>query len=60
MTNDLTDTQRQLIFAALVAAQDEGANVPDSRAVVAKKHGLTVELVRSIEREGLENEWPPL
>jgi hypothetical protein len=60
MTNTLPEDRRQLIFADLVAAQDAGAAVPDSRAIVAAKYGITIEVVRQVEREGLDKEWPPL
>ncbi len=60
MTSDLPEPLRRTIFAAIVAAQDAGASVPDSRAIVAKKHGIDVDEVKRIEREGLDAEWPPL
>jgi len=53
-------SERQTIFAALVAAQDSGLSVEASRAKVAEQFGLGVGYVRDIEREGLKNEWPPL
>jgi hypothetical protein len=58
--NDLTDDRRREIFAALVAAQDEGEPVSNSRALVADRFELSDEQVRVIEREGLDNSWPPL
>lgn len=51
---------RRLIFAALVAAQDEGLSVVASRTSVAKKFGVTPDEVSSIEKEGLQRQWPPL
>jgi hypothetical protein len=51
---------RKAVFAALVAVQDDGIPVGHSRTVVAERFGLGVEVVRDIEREGLNNEWPPL
>jgi hypothetical protein len=59
-TTGLTETKRREIFAALVAAQDSGANVPESRLRVAAKFDLDVSEVRLVEREGLDEEWPPL
>jgi hypothetical protein len=56
----LTEDQRREIFAALVAAQDNGAAVAQSRADVAAQFGVTPEGVARIEREGMDNEWPPL
>ena len=52
--------RRKAVFAALVAAQDEGNPVKTSRALVAGRNGLTVEEVETIEKEGLMRQWPPL
>jgi len=52
--------QRMEVFAALVASQDQGASVPTSRHLVARRFGLPVEEVERIEREGLDQQWPPL
>jgi hypothetical protein len=60
MNNELSDDRRRAIFAELVAAQDEGLTVQASREHVAGRHGLTVEQVRAVEREGLDAGWPPL
>ena len=56
----LTDDRRREIFAALVAAQDEGVPVARSRDQVAQRFGVTRDVVAQIEREGMDNEWPPL
>lgn len=58
--NPLTDDRRREIFAALVAAQDEGIPVARSRTQVADRFGITRETVAAIEREGMDNDWPPL
>jgi hypothetical protein len=52
--------RRMEVFAALVAAQDGGATVRTSRHLMAKRFGLPVADVERIEREGLDNGWPPL
>jgi hypothetical protein len=59
-TADLTETQRRALFAALVAAQDEGLGVKQSRQTVAARFGVDVEAVGEVEDEGLDKEWPPL
>jgi hypothetical protein len=48
------------IFLALVDAQDRAMSVLQSRSVVAKQFHVSDRQVRRIEREGLDNEWPPL
>jgi hypothetical protein len=55
-----TVEQRRAVFRALLEAQDAGASVAQSRADVAERFGVTPEQVKEIEREGLDNEWPPL
>jgi hypothetical protein len=60
MTVEPPIERRMEIFAALVRAQDEGAPVRTSRALIAGRFGVTEEEVRLIEREGLDEEWPPL
>jgi len=52
--------RRKEVFAALVAAQDQGASVQTSRHLMAKRFGVSVEDVERIEREGLDQRWPPL
>jgi hypothetical protein len=52
--------QRQVIFKALVEAQDGGQGVAASRTEAAKRFSVTEDQVKDIEREGLANQWPPL
>jgi hypothetical protein len=52
--------ERRQVFLALVEAQDGGMEVPESRAAVARKFGLSEQQVRRIEKEGLDGQWPPL
>jgi hypothetical protein len=56
----LTDEQRKEIFLALVEAQDRALSVPQSRQLIAERFSLTDAQVRDIEREGLDQQWPPL
>ena len=55
-----TQDSRQVIFRALVEAQDGGLTVAASRAEVALRFSVSEEDVKDIEREGLANQWPPL
>jgi hypothetical protein len=57
---NLPEERRKEIFLALVDAQDHDMSVAQSRKMVADKFGLSETQVRQIEREGLEQEWPPL
>jgi hypothetical protein len=58
---------RKEIFLALVETQDQlmepqdqGVGVARSRRLVAERFSVTEVLVRAIEEEGLDHEWPPL
>jgi hypothetical protein len=57
---DLPEERRKEIFLALVEAQDQEMSVSQSRKVIAQRFGVTEDVVRRIEREGLEGHWPPL
>ena len=56
----LTVQERKEIFHVLVTTQDRGLTVPLSRQQVTKKFDITEALLRQIEEEGLDKEWPPL
>jgi hypothetical protein len=57
---DLPEERRKEVFLALVEAQDQEMSVSKSRSVIAQRFGVSEEVVRRIEREGLEGHWPPL
>ena len=56
----LPEPRRKEIFLALVEAQDHGMSPAESRKAVAERFGVSQGQVRQIEREGLDNDWPPL
>jgi len=60
MPDLIPDDQRPVIFAALVAAQDDGLAVAAARNLVPSRYGACVEQVKAIEAEGLAEGWPPL
>jgi len=57
---ELTEDRRKEIFFALVDAQDHEVDVADSRRLMVQRFGVSESQVREIERQGMENEWPPL
>jgi hypothetical protein len=60
-TKRLTEKARQEIFQKLVMTQDLGImTVGESRALVCKEFDISDELLKQIEDEGLNAEWPPL
>jgi hypothetical protein len=56
----ISEEKRREIFAALVAAQDGKASVAESHAAVCRRYGIEKHKLKDIEREGLDNSWPPL
>jgi DNA-directed RNA polymerase sigma subunit (sigma70/sigma32) len=56
----LSEEERRQIFLALVDAQDHEMNVVQSRTQVSQQFGVSESQVRQIEREGIEQQWPPL
>jgi hypothetical protein len=56
----LTEDRRKEVFAALVEAQDQAMSVAQSRKVVAERFHLSEADLRQIEREGMDQQWPPL
>jgi hypothetical protein len=56
----LPEDRRRAAFAALVTAQDHGKTVADSRGEVAARFGVSIQEMTQIEREGMDNDWPPL
>jgi hypothetical protein len=56
----LAEDRRKEIFFAVVDAQDRQMDVAQSRRMAAEKFGVSESLVRQIEREGMDNQWPPL
>ena len=60
MGKRLTVEQRREIFRELVLTQDTIHDVPKSRQIIQKRYGITETVLRQIEEEGIEREWPPL
>ncbi len=56
----LSEPRRREIFLALVEGQDQGMGVAESRKATAERFRVSEKQVREIEREGLDNRWPPL
>lgn len=54
------EARRKEIFLALVEAQDQEVGVARSRRLIAERFSVAESLVRAIEEEGLDHEWPPL
>jgi hypothetical protein len=56
----LSESRRKTIFLALVGAQDQKISVAQSRKLIVERFNVTESEVRQIEREGMDNQWPPL
>lgn len=59
-SEQLSEERRKEIFLALVDAQDHEIDVAQSRKLMIQRFGVSESQVRQIEREGVENQWPPL
>ena len=59
-TEELTEERRKEIFHAIVDAQDHEMDVAQSRKMAIERFGVTESQIRQIEREGMDNQWPPL
>jgi hypothetical protein len=59
-TGEIPVEQRQVIFRAIVEAQDAGMSVAASRKDAAERFSVSEEKIKEIEQEGLANQWPPL
>jgi hypothetical protein len=60
MSKRLTVPERQEVFLALVEAQDALNDVPKSRQLIMQKFGISETILRQIEDEGIDRQWPPL
>jgi hypothetical protein len=60
LDGSLSEDARKEIFLALVEAQDQSLGVEESRRQVAQRFSVSSNQVRLIEREGLDEQWPPL
>jgi hypothetical protein len=56
----LPESRRKEIFLALVEVQDQRVPVARSRTLIAERFGVDEKEIIQIEREGLNNGWPPL
>jgi hypothetical protein len=54
------EAKRRAFFAELIRLQDKGTSIVTSRSQVAKQFKDTLAVVRAVEDEGIENDWPPL
>jgi hypothetical protein len=59
-TNSLPLQRRMELFHRLVLAQDYGMSVAEAREMLFHLYGVDETQVVRIEREGIENNWPPL
>ena len=59
MSDQLPEPVRKEIFSALVEAQDQEMPVAESHREIARRFGIGHDVLRAIEREGLDNDWPP-
>jgi hypothetical protein len=51
---------RRVIYSALVDARDQLMAAAQAHSAISQWFGVSADQVRSIEQEGVANEWPPL
>jgi hypothetical protein len=56
----LPEERRKEIFLELVSAQDQEMSTAQSRQMIAERFGISQVQLLQIEREGIDNDWPPL
>jgi hypothetical protein len=56
----LSEDNRNEVFLTLVDLQDHELDVAQSRKLVGQRFGISESVVRQIEREGMDCQWPPL
>ena len=56
----LSEPRRKEIFLALVNLQDHEVSVVESRRMISQRFGIPETRILAIEREGIDNNWPPL
>jgi hypothetical protein len=56
----LSEPERKEIFLALVDAQDGGMSFEQSWKFVTERFNITKDQLKRIEREGIDQQWPPL
>ena len=59
-TAPLDESLMREVFRTLVERQDGGEETAASRNAIASQFGLEPDVVKNIERTGLEKAWPPL
>ena len=57
MSKRLTVYEQHKIFQRLVALQDEGKGVKESRAIICSKYGLTQFRLKQVEDRGISRDW---
>jgi hypothetical protein len=58
--SNLSEEHRKEIFLALVEAQDQELDVAKSRKLITDRFKISDAQLRQIEREGIDQQWPPL
>lgn len=57
MSKRLTVYEQHKIFQRLVALQDEGMSVKESRAIICDKYAVTLFRLKQVEDRGIKRDW---
>jgi hypothetical protein len=59
INSKLPESREKEIFRELLSHPNQGPG-PGNAQAVADRHGLSMEIVKTIERKGMARDWPPL
>ena len=56
----LPESREKEIFLELFKRPEKGEALDQAVAAVAERHGVSLDVVKDIERKGMARDWPPL
>ena len=60
MDTKLPELLQKEIFRELLSHPNQGLGSGSVQASVAERHGVSLDTVKTIERKGMAQDWPPL
>ena len=60
MTSKLPESREREIFLDLLKHPNNGPIRGQAEAAVAERYGVSLDVVKTIERKGMAQDWPPL
>ena len=60
MNTKLPELLQKEIFRELLSHPNQGVDRGNVQAAVAERHAVSLDTVKTIERKGMAQDWPPL